>query len=483
MNFIKDYEKLLAFFLASALFMLLNQSMNPITFPWDSGQYWNLSDPAVFFTFPEHYRGYFYPFLLLPAHYIANISGELSRYAFRVYSSLVYAFALTIILPSFYVSVFGGKVTFMRRMIVPVLMVILFPGVIVYPLSDLPSFILMFSCANLLLKASLDASEKWSSKSVLCLVLSGFLAYAAYNTRTIYLFPLLLILIAPFILYKGYLFVTKIIAITALIVGMSLAALPQAVINFKTTNTFTPAVIAQFSDKSLFALQLMWGISIQRLSVGIVSYNTPVVQFFLDSAGTQLFDSEKLSRVDVSLSRYLSLVANNPVCFIGIYTRHIINGMDLRNGEVYTQNSKKSCDILSIINFFIIFLGCWVIYIRRTKLAFSHINTAFIPQGDFASERVRATCLWGFWLILLIFPVVAIIPGSAETRFFLPAQLLIYCTIAFNCSIKELKESLRLNFFSIVIFFVVFFSLYCAVTLSTIASQQYSINPKYMFTE
>lgn len=477
------YEKLLAFFLASALFMLLHQVTNALTFPYDSGQYWSLAEPSTFFNFPVDIRGYFYPLLLLPAHYIANVGGELSFYVFRIYSSLAYAFALTIVLPSFYITAFGGKITLIRRMVVPLLVAVLFPGVIIYPLSDLPAFILIIASVNFLL--NINASEKWSLQAVLRLLFSGFLAYAAYNTRTIYMFPLLFILMCvPFISYKGRLLITKILATAIFITGMALASLPQTVINFNTTNRITPLVISQISDKSLFALQLMWGITIQRYSTNIGPNASPG-QYFMDGAGMRLFESEKLTRDNVSIATYLALVANNPMHFIGTYTRHVINGMDLRDGEVYIQNAKKSRthNILSAINFIVLFCGLWVLYIRRIKLVNVTPKYPADSSREFSVVRTAANRSWGLWLAVLFLPILAIVPGAIETRFFLPFHVLIYCTIAFNCSINELKDHFYSYTRMIFFIFIVLFSLYCAISLSTMASHQDGINLKYKFVK
>ena len=482
-DFMQKHEKIFAITITSIVFMVLHQITNATTYPYDAGLYWDLSSPSTFFNFPTNIRGYFYPFLLLPAHAIAEISGDLAPYAFRIYSSILYAFALTIVLPSFYVRVFGGKISLLRRLIVPLLVATLFRGVVIYPLSDLPSFILIVGCANLLL--SIKISKKMSVRSTIYLVASGVLAYGAYNTRTIYLFPALFIFfLVPFVIYKGQLFKTKLVATLLLTLGVCLAGLPQATINLNNQGKFTPVVIAQVTDKSLFALQLMWGVTIQRYSTNIGPGAAPG-QYFMERAGLRLFESEDLSNAEISVATYLSLVANNPMHFVGTYTRHVINGLDLRDGEVYMQDATIPHNTLAAINFSTLFLGLWILHIRRAQsLAQEERGQGIINQYTlFSKSRSSPISSWRLWLALLLLPVLAIIPGAIETRFFLAIHFLIYCTIAFNCSIDELKEHLNKNFVSILLVFIVLFSLFFAISLSTMATQQNSVNLMYKFAK
>ena len=469
------YQKIIAFFLSVACFLLLHQLKNVASYPYDAGGYWGLSDPKVFFNFPANQRGCFYPLLLLPAHFFSNLIGHLTPFIFRAYTSIVYAFVLTIIIPPFYVSIFGGKITCLRRMITPILIATLFPGLVIYPLSDLPSFLLLCSCVSLLIHVK---NQKWSLISILLLIAAGFLAYGAYNTRPIYLFPMICILfLVPIFILKMNPLRIKILALLALIVGMGLAASPQILINHKNHAGFSPFVT---SGKSLFALQSMWGVTIQKYSTYLSSPTSGGGLYYMDSAGMKFFESEQITGKDISIHRYLSLVAQNLMHFIGTYSRHVINGMDLRDGEVYVQDLTHSCHVLSAINFSLIFLGLWTLYVRRAKSSIKHPRLAMAPDHDFATERVEADSSWAIWFILLILPVIAIVPGAIETRFFLPIQMLLYCTIAFNASIHELIKQLSENFLPITLIFLASFSLFCAVSLNTEASLQTSIDPKYM---
>lgn len=140
--------------------------------------------------------------LLWPAHWLSDVLELSTPQVYRIYSSIIYAYAFTMILPYLYIRIFGGITTVLRRLIAPCIVLLLFPGIILYPLSDLPSFILM-SCSIAALLSLKKISQLTMTQGVKIAV-AGFLAYGAYNTRTIYLFPLIgVFLLFPFLLGHG----------------------------------------------------------------------------------------------------------------------------------------------------------------------------------------------------------------------------------------------------------------------------------------
>lgn len=324
-------NKYAAFVIAVAIFLILHKIHNVQYFPWDAKGYWALSNPEIFFNYPKEIRGYFFPLLLLPAHSISNLSSEYQNYPYRLLSALVYSYTLTIVLPEFYVRVFGGNLTTSRRVVVSLLIAVLFPGLIIYPLSDLPAFLLLIGSISALLNAKTAMS--FIAKSFFALI-GGVLAAGAYNTRTIYLFPLLCIFCAvPFYFFLAQSIKNRFLGVLAFATGLLLVSLPQSFINHSTHETWSPAVISQNTDKSLFALQLMWGITIQRYETTIDPTSPSASRYFMDKAGEKIFISENLENGKVTVANYISLVARHPLDFLGIYGRHLVNGLDLRDGE------------------------------------------------------------------------------------------------------------------------------------------------------
>jgi hypothetical protein len=468
-------SKLSAFFIALLILLALHQIHNVQHFPWDAKGYWELSDPKTFFNYPKAIRGYFYPLLLLPAHYFSNLLENYQNYSYRFLSALVYAYALTIVLPQFYVRVFGGKLTTSRRLIIPFLIATLFPGLIIYPLSDLPAFLLLIGSIGALLNAKTATSRTTAAALA---VLGGMLAAGAYNTRTIYLFPLLCIFCAiPLYFFSAQPTKNRFLGILAFVSGLLLVSLPQSFINQSRHETWSPAVISQKTERSLFALQLMWGITIQRYETTIDPTSPSPSRYFMDKAGEKLFTSESLERDEVTVANYISLVARRPLDFLGIYGRHLVNGLDLRDGEVYVKNSNWVHNKIAALNFFVLTLGFLSALVR-----YDGWKSKEQPSSATAAmSRAHADTIWPLCAFLLLLPVAAILPGAIETRFFLPLHVLLYCTIAFNASATEITLYMKKHWIPVLLGAGFLCLIFFAVSTNTMSSMQPFIHPQYRF--
>ena len=468
-------EGFLAFLIATCLFIGLHQLHNVTYFPWDAKGYWELSDPATFLNFPKEIRGYFYPLLLLPAHFISNTLIGYEIYPYRIYSSLVYGLLLTNVLPAFYLRIFGGKLTLTRRLLVPALIAVLFPGLVIYPLSDLPAFLLLVGSIFIVMKAKTTRSLTTAGTLTL---LGGIFAAGAYNTRTIYLFPLICVFCAiPFYFFSAKPAKHRLLALAAFSLGGILVCAPQSLINHSTHGTWSPAVVSQKTEKSLFALQLMWGITIQRYETTIDPTSASASRYFMDRAGEQLFTSESLEKSDVTIRNYISLVARHPMDFLGIYARHLVNGLDLRDGEVYVKHAKWVNNKKAVVNFIAIALGLLIVLIRYIDCHPPLCAPSKISLGDHAP----ADSAWPLWLFILLLPVCAILPGAIETRFFLPLHILLYCTIAFNTSATELTDFLKRHWLPMLCGVGLLCVLFFAISTNTMSSMQPFIHPPYRF--
>ena len=82
-------------------------------------------------------------------------------------------------------------------------------------------------------------------------------------------------------------------------------------------------------------------------------------------------------------------------------------------------------------------------------------------------------------LALLLLPVVAIVPGAIETRFFLPLHLLAYCVIAFHFDAAALRSCVKQHATVIVLILGVSGALFFAVSLSTMAQIRYAWPAQY----
>ena len=121
----------------------------------DAGDYWTYGEHLLTGKFSldsiDGFRGYFFPLWLA----ITNLAGGGSRIGWLIINAALVSFFLTVILPQ----LTGTKIDTNRKMIfsliTPVFLIILFRGVIVYPLSDLFALIIM-SCSVWMMKLAIQ---------------------------------------------------------------------------------------------------------------------------------------------------------------------------------------------------------------------------------------------------------------------------------------------------------------------------------------
>jgi hypothetical protein len=298
------------------------------------------------------------------------------------------------------------------------------------------------------------------------LAASGALMGAAYNTRTIYLFvPIgLLGLLALLAVHpKRTKAPPRWLGLAAVVAGMIAVSLPQLVINMRTHGVSSLAVQARVDNHSLFASQLVWGMTVQRYETTINPDAAAPSVFYLDPDGVQLFNVVAGQGNLFSSRYYLKVVAQHPVHFLSLYTRHFINGLDVRDGLQYTRKPSPLRTRTALFNFAVLALACWVAWSLRIR------SMQPVPP------RVRpAPATWGWSLVILLLPVAAIVPGAIETRFFLPLHLLAYCVIAFYFDAATLRQSFRKHGSIIIIALAIAAGVFFAVSSSTMAQLQYS---------
>ena len=441
-------QKLHSCWIVFLAFLFLHYYVDVVAFPYDSSHYWRLSDPDTLLSYPKTIRGYFYPLILSPVRMLGRLVADSDLIIFRLASSLVYAFLLTVTVPNLFVNIFGGKVSLVRRIAFSTLVATIFPGLLLFPLSDLPAFLLLFAAVSLAVRAG-RLGTLWP------LFWAGILTSASYNVRTIYLFSfLLLVVIIPFFLLGNKPWATRFMGLMVFILGALIVATPQLFINMRTHGKVTPLVQASdVSSNSLLAAQLRWGIMIQRYETSVRPDSPAPSIFYLDPAGANLFAAQQVEATPTTVSSYLKLVLKNPTEFMGIYGRHLVNGLDVRDGMVYVKKESGKRSVFSIFNFCILFCGLFILSIHRPAI--------------FRFRTLLTTAV-------LLIPVAAILPGAVETRFFLPLHLMIYGVIAFHFDLRKVRSAIIATPLLVTISLVASLLMFTAITTSTMVHSTYS---------
>ncbi|MDG6399531.1 hypothetical protein QCD79_05955, partial [Pseudomonas quasicaspiana] len=349
-------EKLSAFIITLVIVFTTQFSIGAIKFVGDANAYWHYSSFILNFDFPQTMRGYFYPLILAAPRYVFEILPSSGYLAFYILQATIFAYILSIILPHVFTSLLGGKVSIPRRLIPPMLVALFFPGLMAHPLSDLPALCMIVTTLYFLLKVSTQGNL---ARALFFALLAGITAYGAYSTRTIYLFTLLaLIPLIPSLILRDKPTGQKLIFTLFFLVGVSIASIPQVIINLKHLNSPSPLVVTNHKNISLYANQLKWGITIQRYETGYTPENGAIYPiYYLDPVGERVFRDSNLDESPKSVIGFLGLIADNPVSFTQIYSKHFINGLDVRDPDPYTSTLSKDRNLRSFASIGTVMLG------------------------------------------------------------------------------------------------------------------------------
>ncbi|MEO8779685.1 MAG: hypothetical protein ABI389_13560 [Rhodanobacter sp.] len=433
-------ERVIAFSFIALVLLLANWASAVVSFPYDAGLYWDLGQTSTLHAFPHTFRGYLWPYILIPAHTIDQWTGIQTPWAWRIISSLIYSLLFTGPVAELFKRSFGGRLSIARRSWMAIATLVIFPGLFLYPLSDLPAA--LFLVCGILLTDSRHG-RRWVIR---CLA-SGALVAAAYNTRTIYMLAFLAMLaLVPLFFFRGRPVWTRAVALLAFVLGAAIVCVPQAVINKRLYGVASPLV----QTSSLMASQLYWGVTLQRYETSIRHDVPSASLFYRDQAGIA-FNSEFPGYLSKhTILNYATTVIAHPLFFFGAYGRHLVNGIDVRDGMVYTDELSKNRTIWSLFCFTLFAFCTFVLSTRDTK--------------NWAE--------WGYLAPLLVV-VVGILPGAIETRFLMPLYLLLFGAVATRFEWSYFASQLRRHWASIVVGYVGLASIWLAITSSTMAQLRY----------
>lgn len=439
-------ERIFAFLLVATILAIVNTVTDISWFPYDSGLYWDLSKPAPIGTFPETFRGYLWPYMLMPIHALDEWIGGNAHYGYRIISSLMYSLLLTNPVSDFFKRCFGGILSIARRSFIALALIIVFPGLFLNPLSDLPA-VLLLVCGILL--ADSRGNVRWP----LACICSGALVGAAYNARTIYIVSFVVLLaLLPLFFYRGRSIRVRSSAVICFLLGTAIVLIPQALINERIHGFPNPLVLTGPGSTSLMTAQLYWGVTIQRYETSILKTDPAPSLFYADPAG-EAFNAKHLAyRSPPTITNYLKAVYANPLFFVGLYGRHFVNGIDVRDGMVYTAGPSTGRTLWSLL--------CVTLFVFCTFVLCT-----------------RVTKKWSEWAYVspILITVACIIPGAVETRFLMPLYLVLFGVVATCFELGRVRVQLRTHWPTIIAGYVLAASISLAITSSTMAGLQYVV--------
>ncbi len=434
----------------------------------DAASYYNISQQFGVVDFPSVYsyisnlsgyigfRGYFFSFIIFL--YDTFFFMLPLQYVFGIMSTSIFAL-LIVCLCSLLEINFSIKKFLVAYLLTAVLFIELFK----MPLSDLYAVaFLVFSLFFAKLSINIQNHNKFLS--IACIFVSGFLAYATYNTRTIYLFSIPIIILFIFLYEKKInglsLFVIK-IAVFGF--GMIACSVPQIAINYINQGVVNPFVNSalHYGGEDLMVMQLKWGLFSVRYEtfLGDASiYPQPQVHFT-----ERLFSSKSSMALEISsVGEYIVFALSNLLTYIVFYFKHMISLFSVFFTKVYLTDLS-----VSVVPYF---LSLNIMFVAIFN-SFRNLRNIFnMPYVKRLSTIAITTAVF--------LPTLAIIPGVAEGRFAIGGYIMFifYVVFVFKAEdfIRFFKEK---NFFSVssYILFLVIMVLVGLNILSCLQLTDYSV--------
>jgi hypothetical protein len=381
----------------------------PRIFYYDSGVYWNLGE--TFFVhghfsllnFNSPLRGYLFPLMDHELQDMALAFGWRYSTAAKLFNVLMFSLIVGALAPRL------AEVTWPeahrwvgRRVALAAVLVFFWSGFLDFPLSDFPALAM-----SLLALVAIHRSESrpW-------MLVAGLACGAAIDMRPSYLLLApLLVALAVWAWFEQPARVRsasmrrRALCLGLLLVGFALVSLPQS---FATHRHFGSWSFVPGTVSHLTALQLSEGLHLQRYETYVGTGHAPQM-LYIDEAGTRLLAQQRGGAV-TGTGQYLGLIVSHPATMLGLFVRHIFNGIDQRYTTPYVEHlDNGSHRWLRLTNLLVIFLG---------------LLRVLWP----AARRRLGPGRWRY-LVALGLCCLSAVPSAVETRYLLPIYLLAYVLV------------------------------------------------------
>ncbi len=279
----------------------------------DAGDYWTYGEHLVAGKFSldsiDGFRGYFFPLWLA----VTNLAGGGSRIGWLIINAALVSFFLTVLLPQLTGTKIENNKGMIFSLILPVFLIILFRGVIVYPLSDL-----------------------FADFALLCIYIILLIRKHSRGSRLKEFFIF-------FVSFSG---------------GCIFGSIPQIIMNYKNLHIFSPMV----PTKGLMLQQMLWGLQYQRYDTYLgtdPAHPSPRV-FFIDSAGQQILELAGNVSLD-GWGDYFRLFLSHPIDFLSIYAKHLVNMILPCWPDIYVTDLSSVKWLLGLFGVTILFIAVYAL--------------------------------------------------------------------------------------------------------------------------
>lgn len=456
---IKEHTKAVAFVISFMLVFIFLSIANVQEMLYDSGSYQELaktfgnSGTFRLSTFPATIRGIVFPLFLYCFNCIAGTITTNPMMGWRLLISSMTAL-VTVLLPTIFLNLQKKKRGLWWYLLFPVLLIFFWYGLLNYILSDLVAIYFLIIGFCLLFSVFRERST-FRIKSAAFSLVAGASLYAAYNTRTIYLFSLM-VFIPCFFIYQWMSDSPNrkrtVFSFLFFMVGFLALSSMQIYSNHLHHGIWSFLVQTKYYlADNLFDFQISHGLWMTQYEthIGPSEQYPPGGLIFLDHAGLRVFGQNS-----TIWEAFL-----HPFDAIGVYWRHFISMLNpVWGGGAYINDLHALKIHRSIINYgLLFFVGVQCIHwvgatpfrnlVEKSK---AHINTLLC-------------------LLAIGIACIAILPGAVEQRFFVPVYIVIYGIVAFCIDYGKMWRKIKQRPFIYAFAFVMLFLLLCGQWASTYA--------------
>lgn len=388
-------------------------------------------------------RGYAWPFILA----IFKTLGFGTNMGYTFWWAFFLTMGFAFYMPELIGRVCKRKIGIIGRLSTLLLTMFFFPGLMIYPLSDLPALILIVLSLYLFYRIK-DHSIFYKSIGA-CII--GFFLGMAYYVRQGSITSMFIIALLMFIISDKS-WIKRILLTVLLVGGVIISALPQIMINSDCNGRMTYEVPISFTT-GLATMEYRYGIMNLRYETNIsgVYPDNPVTSE--DQLADTFFRLESIPLDGIGPKELLTIIFKYPVEAIGMFAAKFANSIDSRYGELYISDWHRNRHFVIIANFALWFLGIvGVLY---------HIN--HFRQNETLGIKKELLYIYDkreivFVYIILAGPALFHLAGThVEPRYFYPAYVVIWSYLGMICPWRSFLPYLKEHFFSLLLIFIALF--------------------------
>ncbi len=397
-------------------------------FYYDASLYWQLGDSFEqngHFSLVAYsgagYHGYSLPLALHGLKAVGSWFDAGSVTTVKVAGALLAATLGVLVAPRIARRLFPGAATGWGRILLfNALLFVFWRDYFDFPLSDFPSLVLAGAGLLALLRGG-----------ALGYLVAGLTFALASNMRPAYQ-PALIVCFAVALalpLRRGWEWQRRGAQLALVAAGAFAALFPQMLINHHHRGSWTPTVP---DAKGIALQQLSDGLIAQKYEtyVGpLTKYPQPEV-FFFDPATQHVVREEHLSTSTIELgqyvvvssyTQYLGIAVRHPFELAAAYLRRVFNGLDVRYPTPYVRDLQDTSLALSLLEYSLLFAAAALLVVPGLRRGLGRVH-------------------W-LGLAVLVSPILTVIPSEAESRYFLPLQLLVYMLVSFGLTRPTLRAA------------------------------------------